>query len=102
GAHLFSPTGFLDDSWFHRSYWVYGKSFAGGFNGYYQAGKYAPSGRILVFNDDKVFSYGREPQYFKWTTTMQHLLFSSSRVAPDQNSHPDTTAAGGKGGRKRK
>ena len=24
----FSPTGFLDGSWFHRSYWVYGRSFA--------------------------------------------------------------------------
>ena len=25
-AHLFCPTGFLDDTWFHRSYWVYGLS----------------------------------------------------------------------------
>lgn len=83
GAHLFAPMGFLDDSWFHRSYWVYGKSFAGGHNGYYQAGKYAPSGRILVFDDEKVYGYGRQPQYFKWTTTMQHQLFSASREAPD-------------------
>jgi outer membrane protein assembly factor BamB len=100
GAHIFSPTGFLDDTSFHRSYWVYGKSFAGGYNGYYQAGKYAPSGRILVFNNDKVFSYGREPQYFKWTTTMQNLLFSSSRIAPEQNPHAE--AAVGKGGKKGK
>ncbi|MEI7728684.1 MAG: PQQ-binding-like beta-propeller repeat protein [Verrucomicrobiota bacterium] len=83
GAHLFSPTGFLDEALFHRSYWVYGKSFSGGHSGYFQAGKYAPSGRLLVFDDEKVFGYGREPQYLKWTTTMQNQLFSSSRVAPD-------------------
>ncbi|MDP6635748.1 MAG: PQQ-binding-like beta-propeller repeat protein [Phycisphaerae bacterium] len=28
--HLFSPTGFLDDNWFHRSYWIYGNSFLEG------------------------------------------------------------------------
>ena len=98
GAHLFAPMGFLDDSWFHRSYWVYGKNFAGGHNGYYQAGKYAPSGRILVFDDEKVYGYGREPQYFKWTTTMQHQLFSASRVAPDVQPQLDTGAR--RGGRR--
>ncbi|MEZ6065421.1 MAG: hypothetical protein R3B90_06855 [Planctomycetaceae bacterium] len=41
GVHLFAPMGFLDDTWFHRSYWVFGRSFAGGHGGYYQAGKYA-------------------------------------------------------------
>ncbi len=82
GAHIFAPMGFLDDSWFHRSYWVYGKSFAGGHNGYYQAGKYAPSGRILVFDEKNVYAYGREPQYYKWTTTMEHQLFSAPKDAP--------------------
>ncbi len=82
GAHIFAPMGFLDDTWFHRSYWVYGKNFAGGHNGYYQAGKYAPSGRILVFDDKNVFGFGREAQYYKWTTTMEHQLFSASREAP--------------------
>ncbi|MCX6903082.1 MAG: PQQ-binding-like beta-propeller repeat protein, partial [Verrucomicrobia bacterium] len=93
GAHLFAPMGFLDDSWFHRSYWVYGKSFAGGYNGYFQAGKYAPSGRILVFDDEKVYGYGREPQYFKWTTTMQHQLFSASRIAPGVQPQLENPAA---------
>ncbi|NBR86516.1 MAG: hypothetical protein EBS84_11155 [Proteobacteria bacterium] len=83
GAHLFAPMGFLDDSWFHRSYWVYGKSFAGGHNGYYQAGKYTPSGRILVHDDKNVYSYGREAQYFKWTTTMEHQLMRQPKEAPN-------------------
>ncbi|MEM7144632.1 MAG: PQQ-binding-like beta-propeller repeat protein [Verrucomicrobiota bacterium] len=83
GPHLFAPMGFLDDTWFHRSYWVYGKNFAGGHGGYYQAGKYAPSGRILVFNDKDVFGFGRKPEYLKWTTTLEHQLFSAAKEAPE-------------------
>lgn len=83
GEHLFAPMSFLDDTWFHRSYWVFGKSFAGGHNGYYQAGKNTPSGRILVFNDKDVFGFGRKPEYLKWTTTLEHQLFSASRNAPE-------------------
>ena len=52
--HLFSPYGYLDGSWFHRSYWVYGNCFLGGWNGYYLAGKYMPAGRLLV-HDRKMF-----------------------------------------------
>jgi len=91
GAHLFAPMGFLDDSWFHRSYWVYGKSFSGGHNGYYQAGKYAPSGRIIVHDDQNVYGYGREAQYFKWTTTMEHQLMKMPKDAPGVA--PDLTLA---------
>ncbi|MFP6867326.1 MAG: PQQ-binding-like beta-propeller repeat protein [Roseibacillus sp.] len=83
GAHLFAPMGFLDDTYFHRAYWVYGKNFAGGHNGYYQAGKHAPAGRMLVFNEDKVYGFGRNPEYLRWTTTIEHQLFGSDRDAPD-------------------
>lgn len=84
GQHLFAPMGFLDDSNFHRSYWVYGKSFAGGHGGYFQAGKYAPAGRILVHDNENVYSYGREAQYYKWTTTMEHTLYSTPKNAPEE------------------
>ncbi|MEO6784753.1 MAG: PQQ-binding-like beta-propeller repeat protein, partial [Chthoniobacteraceae bacterium] len=102
GRHLFAPMGFLDDSWFHRSYWVYGKSFAGGHNGYFQAGKYTPEGRILVNDEKNVYGYSRLPQYLKWTTTMEHQLFSASKEAPDvavvaEGGGPKKKAAG-KGG----
>lgn len=82
GVHLFSPSGYLDSSYFHRSYWVFGRSFAGGHNGYYQAGKYAPAGRMLVFDDSSVFGFGRKPEYLKWTTTLEHQLFRSSKEPP--------------------
>ncbi len=93
GRHLFAPMGFLDDTWFHRSYWVYGKNFAGGHSGYFQAGKYTPEGRILVHDADKVYGYSRLPQYYKWTTTMEHQLFAASKEAPDVEI--EKTAGGG-------
>ena len=96
GAHLFAPMGFLDDSWFHRSYWVYGKSFAGGHNGYFQAGKYAPSGRIIVHDGENVYGYGREAQYFKWTTTMEHQLMAMPKEAPNVVADTGLAAKGGK------
>ena len=96
--HLFAPMGFLDESWFHRSYWVYGKSFAGGHDGYYQAGKYTPSGRILVFNDKEVFGYARQPQYYRWTTPLEHQLFSASREAAGD---APVAPVGGAGGQKK-
>jgi outer membrane protein assembly factor BamB len=92
--HLFAPMGFLDDSWFHRSYWVYGKNFAGGHSGYHQAGKYTPEGRILVHDDKNVYGFARQAQYYKWTTTMEHELFSASKDAPDA---PEPKSAQGKG-----
>lgn len=83
-AHLFAPMGFLDDTWFHRAYWVYGRSFAGGHSGYHQAGKYAPSGRILVSDGENIYGFGRNPEYLKWTTTIEHQLFSTSKNPPKE------------------
>jgi hypothetical protein len=82
-AHLFCPSGFLDDAYWHRTYWVYGRSFAGGHAGYSQAGKFAPSGRVLVFDDQKVYGYGRKPQYYRWTTPIEHHLWSADKESPE-------------------
>lgn len=83
GAHIFAPMGFLDETWFHRSYWVLGQSFAGGHGGYYQAGRFAPSGRILVNGNGYVFGYGRKPEYLRWTTTLEHQLFAAEPNPPE-------------------
>mgnify|MGYP003662969561 CR=1 FL=1 len=82
-AHIFAPMGFLDDTWFHRSYWVMGQSFAGGHGGYYQAGRFAPSGRILVNGNGYVYGYGRKPQYLRWTTVLEHQLFAAEPNPPE-------------------
>jgi outer membrane protein assembly factor BamB len=79
-AHLFSPTGFLDDTWWHRSYWVYGRSFAEGAGGWPQAGKVAPSGRILAVDENRVYGFGRKPFYYQWRTPLEYHLFASPRV----------------------
>ena len=81
-AHIFAPMGFLDETWFHRSYWVLGQSFAGGHGGYYQAGRFAPSGRLLVNGNGYVFGYGRKPEYLRWTTTLEHQLFAAEPNPP--------------------
>jgi len=80
GAHLFCPTGFLDDAYWHRSYWVFGQRWKSGAGGYYQAGRFAPSGRLLVFDDETLYGYSRKPQYFKWTTPLERQLFASSKA----------------------
>jgi outer membrane protein assembly factor BamB/SAM-dependent methyltransferase len=80
-AHLFSPTGFLDDTGWHRTYWLYGNRFVSGWAGYHLAGKAAPAGRILVFDDQRVYGFGRKPQYFRWTTPIEHHLFAAEKHA---------------------
>ena len=82
-AHIFAPMGFLDETWFHRSYWVMGQSFAGGHGGYYQAGRFAPSGRLLVNGNGYVYGYGRKPEYLRWTTTLEHQLFAAEPNPPE-------------------
>jgi len=57
--HLFSATGFLDDTWWHRTYWQHGTWMRGGFGGWPQAARQAPAGRIMVADDDVLFGFGR-------------------------------------------
>jgi outer membrane protein assembly factor BamB len=56
GRHLFCPTGFLDDAWFHRSYWIYGKNAGEGHGEYTVPPKHTPTGRIMVFDDARAYS----------------------------------------------
>jgi len=81
--HLFSPTGFLDDTLWHRTSWEYGRAFASGAGGYYQAGRITPAGRILVFDDQNVYGYGRRWQYYRWTTPLEFHLFATAKQ-PEQ------------------
>jgi len=86
-VHLFSPTGFLDDTMWHRTYWVYGRAFASGHAGYSQAGHLVPAGRLLVFDDDTVYGYGRLRKFYRWTTPLEYHLFATSKK-------PDVVQAG--------
>jgi outer membrane protein assembly factor BamB len=57
-AHLFTLTDFLDDSWPHRSYWIFGTkcSLSTGCSGRDRKLIY---GRLLVFDESKIYGYGR-------------------------------------------
>ncbi len=58
--HLFAPRGFLDDTWWHRTYWVYGTAIEGGYRGWPLAGNVVPAGRLLVFDGGEfIYGYGR-------------------------------------------
>ncbi len=83
GVHLFSPTGFLDGTWFHRSYWIWGRDHAEGAGGWFRAGRHAPAGRILAVDDDTIFGYGRKPDYYQWTTPLKYHLFAAHKTPPE-------------------
>ena len=58
--HLFAPRGFLDDTWWHRTYWVYGTAVEGGYQGWPRVGNVLPAGRLLVFDGGEfIYGYGR-------------------------------------------
>jgi len=59
GVHLFSPVGLLDDTWWHRAYWVMSEEFIAHWSGWWKIGNTVPSGRILSYDEASVFGYGR-------------------------------------------
>jgi hypothetical protein len=77
--HLFTLTDFLDASWPHRSYWIFGTkvSVATGCSGRDRNLIY---GRLLVFNDSTIYGYGRQGVH--WSNQLQdgaYRLFAIKR-----------------------
>ncbi len=79
-SHLFCQIGFLDDSWFHRSFWTYGRRVTGGYGGWFRAARYVPAGRILAVDDQRVYGYGRKPQYYVNASVLEHHLFGADKT----------------------
>jgi outer membrane protein assembly factor BamB len=79
GAHLFCTIGFLDDSWFHRSYWMFGTTATGGYGGWFRAGRLVPSGRLLVADESCVYGYGRRPEYLCNASVLEYHLYSAEK-----------------------
>ena len=77
--HLLTLTGFLDDSWPHRSDWIFGThcSLPTGCT------KREPDvicGRLMVFNDAKIYGYGR--QGVQWSNQLKdgpYRIFAVNR-----------------------
>ncbi len=99
--HLFSPTGFLDDTLWHRTYWIYGRAYASGAGGYFQAGRVVPAGRILVFDEKNVYGYGRRWQYYRWTTPLEFHLFATAKQPEQIRMGQEAKPARGKDGKQK-
>lgn len=56
-SHLFGSLGFLEDTWWERSYWIFGWHFYGGARGHAYARTLFPGGRILTFDSEHVYGY---------------------------------------------
>jgi len=86
-VHLFVPNGFLDDQYWHRAFWVYGRSVVGG-PGYSATGQATPCGKIMVLDRDNLYLFGRRQTYWRWTTATEYRLFSVSRSLPKPVEEP--------------
>ena len=77
--HLFCQNGFLDDSYFFRSYWTYGRRVTGGYGGWLKAGNLVPSGRILCFDDERVYGFGRKSEYMANSSVVEYQVFAADK-----------------------
>ncbi len=108
GTHLFSPIGLLDDTWWHRGYWVVSDNFTSHWSGWWKTGGRVPSGRILSYDDTSVFGYGRDKypggNTGQWRGGEKYRLFACDRnhsQQPQPKAAPQP-AAKGPGGKKRR
>jgi hypothetical protein len=77
--HLLTLTGFLDDSWPHRSYWIFGTHCSLS-TGCSRRDKDLVSGRLLVFDKSTIYGYGRKA--YHWSNQLQdgpYVLFAHER-----------------------
>jgi outer membrane protein assembly factor BamB len=83
--HLFAAYGFTDDTWFHRTYWLYGNSYSGGVGGFGNAKK-KPAGRILVHDRANIYGYGRKPQHYRWSSVADYHLYAAPKPGGNSGS----------------
>jgi len=67
GLHVLSTSGFLDDSWYNRTYWMYSATWPG----YYLAHRAAKTGQLLVVGPEKTYAVQAYPY-----RNMQSPLFT--------------------------
>lgn len=79
GVHLFSRSGFLDDTWWHRSFWMFGKGVKSGYGGWFQPGNFAPTGRLMVFDDARVYGFDRKPEFMCNASIYEYFLYSAAK-----------------------
>ena len=78
--HLYSPAGFLNGDWWHRTYWIYGDHFYSGYIGWYFAGRENAAGRLLCLDDATVYGFGYKPSFYRGATGRQYHLFATRKA----------------------
>ncbi|MBM4018885.1 MAG: methyltransferase domain-containing protein [Planctomycetes bacterium] len=84
GAHLFSRSGFLDDSWFWRSYWIYGRGVNSGYGGWLTPGHFAPCGRLMVFDNDRLYAFDRKPEYLCNASVAEYYVYAADKNVTEE------------------
>jgi outer membrane protein assembly factor BamB len=82
--HVFSAAGFLDGDWFHRSYMAYAnvQTYASG--SFHLTRQFYPSGRVLVLDDEKLYTYARQPDKRSWIPgTVRDYRLMQTDLKPD-------------------
>ena len=79
-VHLFSPTSFLDNSWQHRTYWLYGRVAGEGWAEFQLPPKRVPYGRVMCLDEQNAFSYGRLPELLCNTSVNEYRLYSAKKI----------------------
>ncbi len=80
-SHLFTLTDFIDDSWAHRSYWIFGThcSISTGCSG---RDRNLIFGRLLVFDESRIYGYGR--RQIHWSNQFQDGAYRLFAVKRDE------------------
>jgi len=84
GMHLSATAGFLDDTWFNRTYWMYSANWPG----WYHAHRGAKSGQLLVVGPERTYALQAFP-----TRNRQSPLFTPGEkgyllLADDNDTEP--------------
>ncbi len=85
--HLWTSTGFLGEDWFVRAYWLYGTARGAGWMGWMRTQSkgesLAPVGRIMSFDSDRIFGYGRVTHSLREThSNDKYHLYASVKQYP--------------------
>jgi hypothetical protein len=87
--HLFSAAGFLDDSWWHRTYWLVGTMMGTNYGGWPIVGSRVPAGRLLVLDGNTAYGFGRN----QYSHTGSHIGIDSETIfhyGPDRYNPRET------------
>ncbi|MGF1580131.1 MAG: PQQ-binding-like beta-propeller repeat protein [Gemmataceae bacterium] len=108
GTHLYSPLGFLDDTWWHRAYWVFGDQFTSHWSGWWRVGNQVPSGRIMSYDAESIYGFGRDKynggNTGQWRGGEKYQLYAVDRnsVSKDSAVPPKGKKVKGQKGKKKR